>query len=67
MHGIAFFLNIAFALFLLWASGMALYMGIFRAGGADVALPRKIASGAASLLAAAVAWFFMYSWTYIGW
>ena len=67
MYGIAFPLNIAFALFLLWATSMALYAGLFRACGEGVAFPRKIASGTASLLIAAIAWFFMYSWTYIGW
>ena len=41
MLGIYFYLQIAFAVFLLWATSAALYMGVFHAHRNTVALGRK--------------------------
>lgn len=67
MYGVAFYTEIIFLLFLLFASSMALYMGIFRAHQSGIGLKRKVFSASFSALIAIVAWSFMASWTYIGW
>jgi hypothetical protein len=67
MYGIAFYTEILFLLFLLQASSMALYMGVFRAHAPETGLRKKVLSASASVLIALAAWSFMASWTYIGW
>lgn len=67
MYGVAFYTQIAFLLFLLFASSLALYMGVFRAHGPNIGTGRKLASASVSFLLAGTAWFFMASWVYIGW
>ena len=67
MLGIYFFLQIVFAVFLLWATSMALYMGVFRAHRPTVTLGKKCWARLASIAGAAFCWFFMSSWTYLSW
>jgi hypothetical protein len=67
MYGIAFYTETAFLLFLLFATGIALYMGVFRAHAAGVGMRKKALSASLSALMAVIAWSFMASWTCIGW
>ena len=67
MLGIYFYLQIAFAVFLLWASSAALYMGVFHAHRGTVTLGRKTFAAIVSVLLSGIAWFFLYSWTYVSW
>lgn len=67
MYGIAFYTEIIFLLFLLFASSLALYMGLFRAHAPSAGAGRKVISASCSALIALTAWFFMASWTWIGW
>ena len=67
MNGMYLVIEPCFLAFLLLASGAALYMGVFRACGPAVSWPRKWISGLLSGLIAGVAWFLMYSWSYLSW
>ena len=67
MLGIYFYLQIAFAVFLLWATSAGLYMGVFHAHRGTVALGRKSLAAVVSVLLSVVVWFFLYSWTYLSW
>lgn len=67
MLGIYFYLQIAFGIFLLWATSAALYMGVFHAHRGTVALGRKTVAAIVSVGLSAIIWFFLYSWTYLSW
>lgn len=67
MYGLAFYTEILFLLFLLCVSGLALYMGLFRAHAAGAGPGRKALSAVLSGLLALTAWSFMASWTWLGW
>lgn len=67
MLGIYFYLQIAFGIFLLWATSAALYMGVFHAHRETVAMSCKAIAGVVSVVVASAVWFFMYSWTYLSW
>ena len=67
MLGIYFYLQIIFAVFLVWATSTALYMGVFHAQRSTVCTCRKSLAGVVSVLLAAGIWYFMYSWTYLSW
>ena len=67
MPGIYFYLQIAFALILFWATGTALYMGIFHAHRPQVSTGRRLVCIALSALLSLAICFFMYSWSYLSW
>lgn len=67
MLGIYFYLQILFAVLLLWASSTALYMGVFHAHRDGASLRFKTAASCLSVLLASVFWYGMYSWTYLSW
>lgn len=67
MLGIYFYLQIIFAVFLVWATTTALYMGIFHAHSEESGVCKKALSGLFSFILASSIWFFMYSWTYLNW
>lgn len=67
MLGIYFYLQIAFAIFLLWATSTALYMGVFHAHRSSVTTCRKSLAGVVSVALAVTIWYFMYTWTYLSW
>ena len=67
MLGIYFYLQIIFAVFLLWATSTALYMGVFHAHRSTVTFGRKSLSAVISLALAVVIWYLLYSWTYLSW
>ena len=67
MLGIYFYLQIIFAVFLVWATSTALYMGVFHAHRSTVCTCRKSLAGVVSVLLAAGIWYFIYSWTYLSW
>jgi hypothetical protein len=67
MHGIFFYLETFFMLFILFATGAALYMGIFKAHKSSVSLGAKLASGFLSAIIAGATWFGLYSWSYLSW
>ena len=67
MLGIYFYLQIAFAVFFFFATIAALYMGVFHAHRNTVALGRKSLAAVVSVSLSVVAWFFLYSWTYLSW
>lgn len=67
MLGIYFYLQILFAVFLLWATSTALYMGLFHAHGATVQLHKKSIAAVVSVALASGIWYMMYSWTYLSW
>ena len=53
MLGIYFYLQIIFAVFLVWATSTALYMGVFHAHRSTVCTCRKSLAGVVSVLLAA--------------
>jgi len=64
------FLNIAFAcliILLFLAGGAAIHMGIFKAHRETASFSRKVLGGIAAYGISAMAWFFMYSYHYLGW
>lgn len=67
MLGLAFYTQILFAFFLVWATTTALYMGVFHGHRATVSCFGKQARVAVSLLAACAIWYSLYSWTYLSW
>lgn len=67
MHGIHLYLQPAFMLVLVLATGAALYMGLFRAHRTGLGLGRKILCGLASGVLSAVVWNILYSHQYLGW
>ena len=67
MSGIAFYTQIVFSVFLLWATSAALYMGVFHAHRDTVSLRSKHLRGVFSVILACVIWFFLYSWSYLSW
>ena len=67
MNGLFFYTQIAFAVVLFWATAATLYMGVFHAHRHGVAWARKAMAGFCSSVVSMTMWFFMYSWTYLGW
>ena len=67
MLGIYFILQIAFAVFLLWAMSAALYMGLFHAHRETVQTSRKHLSAVVSVTLATIICYLMYSWSYLSW
>ncbi|MBO4316839.1 MAG: hypothetical protein J5855_00980 [Mailhella sp.] len=67
MTGIYFYLQILFAIVLLWAWAAAIYMGIFHAHRPQVSTGRKHLSAVVSTLCSGIICFFMYSWSYLSW
>ncbi len=55
------------ALLLFAASGAALYMGLFRADKTGRGWGYKAFAGVGSCLISGVAWYYMYSFHYLGW
>lgn len=55
------------ALILFTATGAALYMGVFRADKAARGWGYKALAGLGSYLISGVAWYYLYSFHYLGW
>lgn len=67
MHGIYFYLEPLFLLFLILITATALYVGLFKAHGPTASFVKKAFSGIASFTISGLAWFLMYSHQYLGW
>jgi len=55
------------AVLLILSTAAALYLGVFRAGGADVRLSRKALAGLSSGAFSIAFWGVLYSHHYLGW
>lgn len=67
MPGIYFYLQILFAALLFWATGTAIYMGIFHAHRPEASAGKKHFCLALSAVLSFLICFFMYSWSYLSW
>ncbi|MFA7167116.1 MAG: hypothetical protein WC124_14910 [Desulfoplanes sp.] len=67
MHGIYYYLEPLFMVFLMLVTTAALYMGIFKADHTSTSFSKKIFSGIASGVFSVAAWSFLYSHHYLGW
>ena len=67
MHGLFYYTQPLFALILFLFTGVALFMGVFKAHKETASLPKKIGVGVLSGLISVIGWGFMYSWTYLSW
>ena len=54
-------------LFLVLATGAALYMGVFRSHRPETSYKKKVFTGIFSYSASAGIWFLLYSHQYMGW
>jgi len=62
-----FYIRPLFMLFLILATGAALYMGVFRSHRPKTSYTKKVYTGILSYTASTGIWFLLYSHQYMGW